>query len=180
MPDPKPSQEQRRSFFKQSLSIVIGTLVTLVPMGAGLAVFMDPLRRKATSRGFVRIATIDAVPADGIPRKFPVLANRTDAWNKFTEVPIGAVYIRRTTDNKLQVFNVVCPHAGCFVNYLAERGSFLCPCHQSSFTVEGKIDNPDSPSPRALDSLAVELRGKDVWVQFQNFQAGHAEKIPVA
>jgi hypothetical protein len=31
-----------------------------------------------------------------------------------------------------------------------------------------------------LDALDVELRGDEVWVKFQNFQAGHAEKIPVA
>ena len=38
-----------------------------------------------------------------------------------------------------------------------------------------------SPSPRALDGLEVELReGSEVWVKFQNFEAGKATKIPVA
>src|SRR5438309_4689223 len=44
---------------------------------------------------------------------------------------LGAVYLRRTPDGKLQAFNVVCPHAGCFVDFLPERGMYLCPCHNS-------------------------------------------------
>ena len=166
---------------KGFLAGTIGAVLGLVPVGAGLTVLLDPLRRKAGSDPAVRIASLDALPDDGVPRKFPVLATRTDAWNKFTQVPVGAVYLRRLADGKIQAFNVVCPHAGCFVDFVTERGSFLCPCHNSTFSVEGKIADRASPSPRALDSLEVELRnGREVWVKFQNFQAGRAEKVPVA
>jgi menaquinol-cytochrome c reductase iron-sulfur subunit len=177
---PAPSTD-RRGFFKKILASAIGAVLGLVPVCAGLTVFLDPLRRKASARGFVEVTTLDALPDDGVPRKFPVLASRTDAWNKFAQVPIGAVYLRRTHDGKLQAFNVVCPHAGCFVDFLADRGSYLCPCHNSTFTVDGKIADRSSPAPRALDSLEVELRnGRELWVKFQNYQSGRAEKIPVA
>jgi menaquinol-cytochrome c reductase iron-sulfur subunit len=176
-----PSPTPRRDFFKKVLSGLIGTLLGLVPLGAGLTVLLDPLRRKSAASDAIRITTLEAIPADGIPLKFPVLATRVDAWNKFNQVPIGAIYLRRTTDNQLQAFNVVCPHAGCFVDFLPERGKYLCPCHNSTFTLAGKIDDPGSPAPRGMDSLEVELRdGKEVWVKFRNFEAGHAEKIPVA
>jgi Rieske Fe-S protein len=116
-----------------------------------------------------------------MPHKFPVLATRVDAWNKFTQVPIGAVYLRRTAEGQVSALNVVCPHAGCFVDFLPERSLFLCPCHNSTFTVAGRIGDRASPAPRGLDALEVELRNeKEVWVKFQNFQAGRAEKIPVA
>ena len=96
-------------------------------------------------------------------------------------MPIGAVYLRRTASNQLQAVNVACPHAGCFVDYEPENNSFLCPCHKSKFTVEGRIGNPESPSARGLDDLKVELRNKkEIWVFFQNFQAGRADKVPVA
>ncbi len=171
----------RRDFFKKIFAGCIGALLALFPVGAGLAVFLDPLRRKSAATGTLRVATLDALPNDGIPRKFPVLATRVDAWNKFNRVPIGAVYLRRTADNQLQAFNVVCPHAGCFVDFLPDRGHYLCPCHNSTFTLAGKIQDPSSPAPRGLDSLPVEVRNqKEVWVKFQNFQAGRAEKIPVA
>jgi len=123
--------------------------------------------------------TLEALPDDGIPRKFPVLATRVDAWNKFSETPIGAVYLRRTSDGQIQAFNVVCPHAGCFVDFLPDRNQYLCPCHNSAFSVTGAIADRSSPAARGLDSLEVEVRNaKEVWVKFQNFQAGRAEKVP--
>ena len=176
-----PPQPDRRGFLKKTFATVVGFLIGLLPVASGLTVFFDPLRRKSSTSGAIRVTTLEALPIDGVPRKFPVVASRIDAWNTFTEVPIGAVYLRRTGEGSLQAFNVVCPHAGCFVDYLPEHGSFRCPCHESTFTVEGKIDNPDSPAQRGLDDLKVEIRdGKEVWVEFRNFQAGHAEKIPMA
>jgi Rieske Fe-S protein len=104
-----------------------------------------------------------------------------DAWNKFSEVPIGAVYLRRTAADKIEALNVACPHAGCFVDFMPGRECFLCPCHNSTFTLEGRIADRASPAPRAMDSLPVEVRnGKEIWVSFQNYEAGRAEKIPVA
>ncbi len=171
----------RRAFFKEILAGVISGVLGLVPLGAGLVVLLDPLRRRGADSGAVRVASLEAVPADGIPRKFPVLATRVDAWNKYDHVPVGAVYLRRTADGKLLALNVVCPHAGCFVDFLAESGHFHCPCHNSTFAVTGKIDDPHSPAARGMDTLEAEVRdGKDIWVKFQNFQAGRAEKVPVA
>ena len=182
MNDAKPPcpPGDRRDFFKKVFATIIGTVLGIIPVGAGISFLLDPLRRKGASGAAVRVTTLEALPSDGVPRKFPVVATRVDAWNKFREVPIGAVYLSRNADGKIQALNVVCPHAGCFVDFLADRGHFLCPCHNSTFTVAGKIENPASPAARGLDSLEVEVRAeKEVWVKFQNFQAGLAEKVPV-
>jgi menaquinol-cytochrome c reductase iron-sulfur subunit len=171
----------RRGFLKRLLAVVIGTILGAIPLGAGLTVLLDPLWRKSATNAAIRVTTIEALPDDGVPRKFPVLATRMDAWNKFTQVPIGAVYLRRTRDGQVHALNVVCPHAGCFVDFAGSRGIFLCPCHNSTFTLEGRIFDRASPASRPMDSLVVEVRlGKEVWVHFQNFEAGRAEKIPVA
>ena len=178
--NPSTAPTDRRGFFKQILAIGISAILGLVPLAAGVAVLLDPLRRKSPSAGAVLVTTLDALPDDGLPHKFPVLSTRVDAWNKFSGVPIGAVYLRRTA-GKIQALNVVCPHAGCFVDFLPSRSLFLCPCHNSSFTVEGRIADRSSPAPRPMDSLVVEIRNhKEVWVRFQNFEAGRAEKVPVA
>jgi menaquinol-cytochrome c reductase iron-sulfur subunit len=175
-PEPVP----RRSFLKKVLAASLSAVLGLVPVAAGLAVFFDPLRRKSAAGGPVRVTTLDSLPADGVPRKFPILSSRRDAWNKMSDVPIGAVYLRRTAGG-VEALNVVCPHAGCPVDFLPARNGFLCPCHNSSFTVEGRIADPASPTPRALDSLPVEVRNdNEVWVSFQNFESGHAEKVPVS
>ena len=176
----KPAETDRRGFLKQIVAGGIGAVLTLVPLGAGLAVLLDPLWRKSSGAGMIRVATLDALPADGVPHKFPVLATLVDAWNKFADMPIGAVYLRRKGDNQVEALNVVCPHAGCFVDFNSARECFLCPCHNSLFNLEGAVADRSSPAPRGMDSLPVEIRdGKEIWVKFQNFEAGRAEKIPV-
>ena len=92
---------------------------------------------------------------------------------------IGAVYLRREKGKPVEALNVACPHAGCFVDYVAARHGYLCPCHNSTFALDGKINDPKSPSPRALDTLEVEIRGEgEIWVRFQNYRAGVSTKVP--
>ena len=177
---PQCSCPDRRGFLKKLASGVIGAVITLIPAAAGLAVWLDPARRKTNTGGqLVRVASLSALPEDGVPRKFAVLASRVDAWNKSPETAVGAVYLLREKGGKPRALNVVCPHAGCFVDYMEAKGSYLCPCHNSTFALDGKINDPKSPSPRGLDELEVEIRqDSEVWVKFQNFRAGVSEKIP--
>jgi Rieske Fe-S protein len=120
------------------------------------------------------------LPEDGTPRRFEILADRVDAWNKFPHVPVGAVYLRRAGSG-VQALNVTCPHAGCPVEFKGGTGSFLCPCHDSKFNLDGTlVAGARSPSPRAMDILEAEVRDGAIWVKFQNFEAGKARKIPLA
>jgi len=174
-----PPGPKRRDFIKKSCAVLIGAVTGIVPAISGLLVFLDPLRRKAQENDAVLIASLSSLPVDGVPRKFTVVADHTDAWNRVPRVPIGAVYLRRIGERQIQAFNVICPHAGCFVDYDLSKKSYHCPCHLSSFRVDGKIADPKSPSPRGLDELEVEIRSNnEIWVKFQNFLAGKAEKIP--
>lgn len=174
-------ESTRRDFVKKAGSIAFGGLATGIPLAAGLSVFLDPLHRKGSSRGFVRVTSIDSLPDDGAPRKYSVLADRSDAWNKSPHVPVGAVYLRRIGEKTVEALNVVCPHAGCPVAYNEADKVFGCPCHNSKFSLDGRIADPKSPSPRPLDSLEVEIRnGSEIWVKYQDFLAGKAEKIAVS
>jgi menaquinol-cytochrome c reductase iron-sulfur subunit len=174
-------RSDRRGFFKKALTIVLGLAGMVVPVVSGLMVVFDPLRRKVGQRAAIRVTSLNSVPEDGLPRKFVVVSDQSDAWNHNPSVPVGAVYLRRTGAKSVQAFNVVCPHAGCFVDFVAARRSYLCPCHNSAFGLDGNITDPKSPSPRGLDELEVEIRNEtEVWVHFQNFLAGHERKMPIA
>lgn len=171
----------RRRFFTKVGAIVLGGLASLGPILAAVPFILNPLRRKTTASGFTFVTTLHALPGDGVPRKFTIESDRVDAWTTYRKTPVGAVYLRRTGDGDVKALNVVCPHAGCFVNYASQQGKFLCPCHDSAFALSGAIDDPSSPSPRAMDELEVEIRDeREVWVHFKNFQPGHKERIPVA
>ncbi|HAV63514.1 MAG TPA: (2Fe-2S)-binding protein [Verrucomicrobiales bacterium] len=172
----------RRNFFKQVVTGALTAVVGVVPGLAGLMVIFDPLRRREQASGdALPVTRLGSLPADGVPRRFRVYADRRDAWNTYKQIPIGAVFLRRTEDGSITALNAACPHAGCSVGFSDKNGGYLCPCHDSEFTVEGKIAVASSPSPRALDALEVEVRdNEEVWVKFMNFQPGHKERHPVA
>ena len=176
----------RRGFFKKLLAVVVGGVVVAVPAAAGLLVFLDPVlkarRRRAGGAGadFVPVTPLDAVPADGTPQRFQVIADRVDAWTKYQNVPLGAVYVKRQ-GGEVVAYNALCPHAGCFVDVAADGKSFHCPCHNSGFGADGSLQ-PGAVSPRPMDRLEVDQDALDkgvVRVRFQNFVAGTADKIPV-
>ena len=179
---PESAQPPRRNILAALAAIVVGAIVGIVPFAAGLATFLDPLlKRKANgakggdkaARQLRRVASLAALPADGTPVQVPVIADLTDAWNREANQPIGAVYLRRS-DDKVECFNAICPHAGCFVAYAADRKVFQCPCHTSSFQLDGARIHP-TPSPRDMDPLTVDsekLKEGEVWIEFVNYYPG--------
>jgi len=169
---------QRRELFKKLASGVIGLGLVLVPLGAGIVFLLDPLRRGSQKRGFKRVASAEGLPL-GVPRSFTVSGTRSDAWETAEEVPIGAVYLIRQPQ-EIQAFQVTCPHAGCFVDYDPANQRFLCPCHESSFNLDGSLKDPRSPAPRGLDRLEVKVQGSDVLVRYQEFRRGIREQIAVS
>lgn len=180
-PSDDPQQSARRDFLAKAAAVGIGAAATTVPLLAGLATILDPLRRNTGAGGPVFVTTLNALPEDGEPRRFQIIASRSDVWNKYPNAPIGAVYLRRNGEAKVEALNVACPHAGCSVEFKMDTSSFLCPCHDSTFKLDGTLASKSSPSPRGMDLLDVEVRnGAEVWVKFQNFEVGKAMKIPVA
>ncbi|WP_310572239.1 Rieske (2Fe-2S) protein [Gemmatimonas sp.] len=178
MPESTPAPD-RRNFVAKAASIIVGGLISVVAPVAGLFTLFDPLRRKTDARGLVRVASLASLETNGQPRKFPVLDTLVDAWNKTENVPVGSVYLQRTGDATVRVLNSVCPHLGCSVGYNASTRGYFCPCHRSSFTLDGAIADPKSPSPRGMDELEAVVRDGEVWVRFQNFRKGSPDKIAV-
>ena len=177
---PASTPDDRRNFMTKAAALAVGGLITVVAPVAGLFTFLDPLRRKAETRGLVRVATIGSLPTNGEPRKIAVLDTLIDAWNRTENVPIGSVYVQKTGESTVRVLNAVCPHLGCAVGYNPAKTGYSCPCHKSSFSMDGTILDPKSPSPRGMDELEAEVRANgEVWVKFQNFRKGSADKIPV-
>ena len=182
-PSPPAAETPRRNVLVAALAAVCGGIVALFPVAAGLFVFLDPiLKRKAESGGeggkqFRRVANLEMLPGDGTPVQVPVIADLTDAWNREANQPVGAVYLRKTASG-VECFNAICPHAGCFVGYSADRKVFQCPCHTSSFQLDGQRILP-SPSPRNMDALQVDetkLPSGEVWVQFVNYYPGKEKR----
>ncbi|HEY2839673.1 MAG TPA: Rieske 2Fe-2S domain-containing protein [Pirellulales bacterium] len=179
---PASSPTERRGFFTKFAAVVTGALLFVCPALAGVAVVLDPLRRKSGRGEMLKITTLDALPENGEPRRFPVVADRQDAWTRFPAEPIGAVFLRRTGPKTVEALSACCPHLGCFVDFKPQREEYQCPCHTSAFSVDGAFIS--GPSPRGLDTLECVVKSEgdqeEVWVKFENFYTGREEKTPKA
>ena len=63
---------------------------------------------------------------------------------------IGAVYLQKNEAGDISCYHTTCPHAGCSVAYEQDSKAYHCPCHNSSFNLDGsKLENggPQSPVP---------------------------------
>lgn len=181
-----PGESPRRGFLKGMAAVIIGSVIGLIPLVSGFLFFLDPLIRRRTPPGatgdsegvFFKVARVEDLPEDGTPLNFTVFANRQDAWNFFPNQPIGSVFLRKVASHVI-AFNDTCPHLGCKVDHRTtdEKSFFFCPCHTSSFDLDGERLN--FIPPRGLDALEVDIRNGEVWVKYQEFLGGTDAKTPV-
>lgn len=192
--DAESNPQTRRGLLYQGITAVFSFVLVTVPATLGGIFFLDPILRnrkkgKTDGEGFDGFIKLDlnreAVPADGTPVSVTVKSDLTDAWNRFRDVPVGSVWLRKNPDGQILVFNSVCPHLGCSVNYRRSENDFFCPCHTSRFELDGTKTN--EVPPRDMDVLelktgtsgAPDESGQELWIRYQNFRGGRAEKIPV-
>jgi Rieske Fe-S protein len=194
--EPAAASASRRGFLTGALAAVVGTVVGLVPVVAGLLFFLDPLLRKKSARkiengsgsgrvikdenGFIKLSvTRDSLPDDGTPQMSTVIDDIVDAWNMYPNQPRGTVWLRKNEDGSVLVLNATCPHLGCSVDFRPEEGDFFCPCHTSAFALKDGQKTNQIP-PRGMDHLELKQgTGDEIWVKYQNFKAGDAEQIPI-
>jgi nitrite reductase/ring-hydroxylating ferredoxin subunit len=171
----------RRGFFVRVTAVFVGAVCGAVPFLAGLAFLADPLIRKDETDGGDGFLPLgigpEALPDDGTPLAVNVVADRVDAWNVYPQQPIGSVWLRKDDQGNVAVFSTTCPHLGCYIDYRAGQRDFFCPCHASTFNLDGQRQN--RIPPRDMDTLELTVREEKLWVRFQKFRGATAEKVPV-
>jgi len=177
----------RRGFMTRFLALITGALTGLVPAIPAVMYFVDPLTRKKRAvgmadddidpEGFIKVASVDALSEDGLPRSFKVIADMQDFWNKFPNTEVGAVYLRKDAAGKISCFNARCPHLGCTVKFEDASKTYVCPCHASAFSMTGEPTN--KIPPRNLDALETRVQDGMIAVKFQKFRAGIKEQVVV-
>jgi menaquinol-cytochrome c reductase iron-sulfur subunit len=111
----------------------------------------------------------------GVPKKFAIVGDQVDAWTRAPKRKLGSVWVQRTGEREVRAFNVTCPHLGCAIDVTSDgtgkTNGFNCPCHDSSFDINGK--RGEGPSPRDMDPVPVEVSPDGaVTVTFKRFRIG--------
>jgi len=179
---PEDATPPRREF----LSVALGGAIVVAPTVIGLRVVLSPLLSSKSGGILARLTTLDSLEAGGPPQAFKVIADKTDAWTTYKDLPLGLVYAQRVAEQEVVVFSASCPHAGCAVEYRGEGANgahYYCPCHESSFRTDGSLAPDNTQAKRGLDTLEVDqekLERGEIWVRFQKFKAGISEKKAVS
>ena len=65
---------------------------------------------------WTKVTNLATLPEDGTPTKFEVVLEKVkDAWNTYTNIPAGAVYIARKAE-EVTAYNLKFPHLGCAID----------------------------------------------------------------
>lgn len=95
---------------------------------------------------------------------FYVVAGKVDDFklNSVTPFRSGRFYLSRLSDGGFLAMSLKCTHLGCSVGWNESKNKFVCPCHSSSFEINGDVTSP--PAPRALDLLPIIIENRVVKV----------------
>ncbi len=89
----------------------------------------------------------------GVPEEVAFRRNRLDGWKLTSEK--AAVWLVRRSENDVVAFAPQCTHLGCAYHWDERRKNFLCPCHSSTFGIDGRVLS--GPAPRPLDRYDVKI-----------------------
>jgi menaquinol-cytochrome c reductase iron-sulfur subunit len=147
---PADSADSRRGFF---LTVIYG-LWSLI--GAALAtpallyLFLPPkVRSESEWTDAGDITKLQAkTPVEVVFRK-----NRVDGWKITSEKQ--TTWVVQLPDQKIVAFGPQCTHLGCAYHWDEAKSEFLCPCHNSVFSVDGAVVS--GPAPRPLDRYETKV-----------------------
>ncbi|WGV28067.1 ubiquinol-cytochrome c reductase iron-sulfur subunit [Halotia branconii] len=78
--------------------------------------------------------------------------------------PVGPVLVVGTSKTaNLIAVNPTCTHKGCTVGWEPSTKTFLCPCHESEFEADGKVQK--GPASKPLTTYTAKIEGNSVVVK---------------
>ena len=140
----------RRGFHLIVLNI-LGALVTFAIAIPTLVYLLFPPKGR-NENGFIDAADISQL-APNEPIEVSFQKTRMDGWRQVTEKKTA--WVVKGNDNKVTAFGPSCTHLGCAYHY--ENKQFMCPCHNTFFSIDGKVTA--GPAPRPLDQYLIKIEG---------------------
>lgn len=168
-----PRDESRRGALK--VLVTAGSIAYAGALCAVGASFVTSTPGGESRERWLRAARLDDLP-EGEPRRVAIVGDARDAFTVTPAEQLGSVWLVRK-GNEVRALSATCPHLGCAIDLAGDKKAFSCPCHTSSFAIDGAAQS--GPSPRGMDSLATRVKEGWVEVDFRRFRQGTADKKEV-
>lgn len=149
--------QTRRSFYQT----VISGLGSLIGLGLGLpaAAYLFVTKESKKKGNFVEAAKLTQLEI-GKPQEVTFERKRVDGWRTFQEK--GIAWVVRTSDKDVVAYSPQCTHLGCAYHWEAGRNEFVCPCHESIFSIDGKVVG--GPAARPLDRYVTRVEDQKLLI----------------
>jgi menaquinol-cytochrome c reductase iron-sulfur subunit len=135
----------------------MGLITAAVAIPAAVYLLFPPRVRKGAA--WVEAADLTQLK-DKQPEEIVFQRNRVDGWKVSTEK--ATAWVVKTSDKDVTAFAPQCTHLGCAYHWDAGSNHFICPCHTSAFSIDGKVLS--GPAPRPLDRYTVKLDGTKILI----------------
>ncbi len=162
-----PADTNRRTFFLASIYGVWGVISAALAIPAAVYLLFPPRTKKGGE--WVQAGNLADVQS-GAPSEVTFRRNRVDGWKVTSEKT--SAWLVKTAENNVVAFAPQCTHLGCAYHWDDANHNFLCPCHTSTFALDGKVLS--GPAPRALDRYDVKLDGNKILIGPVRTPAGAA------
>lgn len=151
----QPTTTDRRTFYLTCIYGLQAVIGAALAIPAAIYLLFPPRARKGAE--WVQAADLAGLklkqPAEVVFRR-----NRIDGWKVISEKT--SAWLVKMSDKDVVAYAPQCTHLGCAYHWDEGSKDFLCPCHTSVFSLDGKVQS--GPAPRPLDRYAVKLDGDKI------------------
>jgi Rieske Fe-S protein len=152
--------QTRRSFYITAINLLGSLIGAAVAIPAAAYLLIKP--KGSEDSGMAEIADFDSLKI-GKPQEVIYERKRLDGWHKVTDK--ASTWLVRTDEHSVVAFNPACTHLACAYHWDAPKNEFVCPCHASAFSIDGKV--LAGPAPRPLDRYVAKVEGGKVLIGSQ-------------
>lgn len=171
-PETTAGARSRRRFLEAVIAIFTSliTVALAVPF-LGSIIGSSYRARKGL---FAKAASLAGLP---VGRPVDVAFKEMSSDGFIRSEAVRHVWVVRTSATAASVFSPICPHLGCRYDWDPADSLFKCPCHGSVFRMDGTVVS--GPAPRPLDTLPIEIRQGELYIEWRQYEVGVAEKKQV-
>jgi len=149
------SQGTRRSFGIAAIYAMWAAMLTALGLPSIAYLLVPP--RAHRKNDWVDAGDIRQL-APQVPVEVTFRRNRVDGWRQISEK--SSAWVVKFPDNKVVAYSPQCTHLGCAYHWDQRKTQFICPCHNSVFSIDGKVQ--DGPALRPLDRYQVKIEGTKI------------------
>jgi menaquinol-cytochrome c reductase iron-sulfur subunit len=141
----------RRSFYITAIHGIWALMAAALGLPSVLYLLIPGRERRQNE--WVEAGDINQL--NSAPVEITFRRNRVDGWRVISEK--STAWVLKLPNNEVVAYAPQCTHLGCAYHWDQIKTEFVCPCHNSIFSVEGKVLG--GPAPRPLDRYLTKIEG---------------------